>query len=294
MKIGAVTVWYNPSSQLNKGVDVVKNLLSYAEQVDRIYVVDNSKNDNSSLLPQNEKIKYIANMANVGIAKALNTGIDLLADEGYDWCLTMDQDSYWDKEHLCRFIEFAEEKMSDETVKSFSPNAREPVILSKMARIKRFLLGNHYHPQPESPLPSVEYPIMCICSGNLIEIDTWKKLGKFREDYFIDDVDIEYCFRLKKNGFRIMQNNETKLSHHLGTNKSTFFPRILKHSGIRIYYIFRNTLVTHVLYPEYTGFTEKRLRRYVWDCVFFNPHAVKNIINIVKAYRDYRKMVKNL
>lgn len=42
-KIVAVVVWYNPQKNF------VDNILSYSKYVSRVYIIDNSKNDNTVL-----------------------------------------------------------------------------------------------------------------------------------------------------------------------------------------------------------------------------------------------------
>ena len=65
MKLAGVVVVYNP------GDGVLNSINSYIDDLDILYVVDNSSFDNTKLF-NNDKIKYIPNMDNMGIAKALN------------------------------------------------------------------------------------------------------------------------------------------------------------------------------------------------------------------------------
>ena len=89
-KIAAVVVLYNPDSV------VMGNLNSYINQVDKLYAVDNSENINSMLVEKIKCIKdaeYISNAKNLGIAAALNIGAKKAIEEGFEFLLTMDQDS---------------------------------------------------------------------------------------------------------------------------------------------------------------------------------------------------------
>ena len=86
--ICGTVVLYNPLE------NVKDNILSYLDLLDKLYVVDNSVNqDNQYLLPSSNKIVYINNKDNLGIAKALNIAFERAIKDGYTWVLTMDQDS---------------------------------------------------------------------------------------------------------------------------------------------------------------------------------------------------------
>ena len=89
MKIGAVVVLYNFNE------NHLKKIETYDKFVDEVVLVDNSDNREfyEKSKTQINKYTYINMNENVGIAKALNEGITYLYNKGYDWVLTMDQDS---------------------------------------------------------------------------------------------------------------------------------------------------------------------------------------------------------
>ena len=70
--LSCVVVWYNPSEK------ELKNIESYYGHLERIYIIDNSDNNNSELIDSidlsKRKIKYFPNYSNLGIASALNKG----------------------------------------------------------------------------------------------------------------------------------------------------------------------------------------------------------------------------
>ena len=82
MKLAGLVVLYNPKENI---MDTINN---YINEVDVLYLIDNSNSDNSNLF-RNEKIKYIPNKSNLGIAVALNMGAKKAIKDGYDWLLTM-------------------------------------------------------------------------------------------------------------------------------------------------------------------------------------------------------------
>ena len=77
MKICGVVVLYNPDDDINNKIK------SYINIIDKLFVVDNSNQDNSNILKKNKKIEYIWNKGNVGIAKALNIAAEKAYSEKY-------------------------------------------------------------------------------------------------------------------------------------------------------------------------------------------------------------------
>lgn len=82
-------------------------------------------------------------------------------------------------------------------------------------------------------------------SGSLISIDAWRDVGPFREDYFIDSIDIEWCLRAWHAGYVTVQAKNIELVHRWGTESETRMPvrsQLLLQSPARNYYYFRNKL----------------------------------------------------
>ena len=164
LKLAAVVVFYNPSEEN------IKNIDSYEKEVDKIFVVDNSDDDNKRI-KSTKKIEYIKLGENKGIATALNIGAKKAIAEGYEWLLTMDQDS----------------KMTEEIVKkmkSFLLNTTEKNI---------GLISPYQDIDSDEEISDVEYEDMIemMTSGNIINLEAYQKIGGFKDWFFIDCVDTE-------------------------------------------------------------------------------------------------------
>ena len=62
MKLAGVVVWYHPN------INDVQNIFSYINDLDRLYIFDNSDNKNNrKFVPDSKKIKYISKKKNLGI-----------------------------------------------------------------------------------------------------------------------------------------------------------------------------------------------------------------------------------
>ena len=99
-KIAAVTVLYNPTKK------IIQNISGYIDKVDKVYVIDNSNDSNEKLLIDNKKIEYLPNYTNLGISNSLNKACNLAIDEGYEFLLTMDQDSLFEKNEFQKMIDY--------------------------------------------------------------------------------------------------------------------------------------------------------------------------------------------
>ena len=93
MKISATVIWYNPDNEN------IKNINTYIDYFEKLFIIDNSKNSNKELAAtlENSKVDYIYNNGkNLGISKALNLSCKRSKSEGFSWILTMEQDSSFD------------------------------------------------------------------------------------------------------------------------------------------------------------------------------------------------------
>jgi len=91
-----------------------------------------------------------------------------------------------------------------------------------------------------------------ITSGCLCNVAILKSVGGFDSKMFIDYVDFELCLRLQKNGFKIIQSQQSVLCHHLGESKIYYFlgmPMICtNHSPLRRFYYARNKIYIYKKY----------------------------------------------
>lgn len=55
-----------------------------------------------------------------------------------------------------------------------------------------------------------------ISSGSLLDLDAFAAVGGFREDFFIDAVDIEWCFRAWARGWSCWIESAVRMPHRLG------------------------------------------------------------------------------
>lgn len=277
MGYAGTVVLYNPNKS-----EVLKNISTYIKYVDRLYLVDNSLKDNSNLFKNiDSKIEYIWNGDNLGIAAALNIAAKKAINDNYTWLLTMDQDSSFKDETLLYLENYIE--------KYFEENPKLAIV----SPFHETVLSDGNYPDHES----VDKPIIVMTSGNLINLDAYTNINGFKEWYFIDCVDFDYCLNLIRSGYEIHQVNKAILHHELGdTVKKKLFGKTYfcdNHNYIRRYYIVRNR---HYIYdeynkdfPDYCRAEIRCTRAEVKRILLFEKGKIKKLRYMYKGYRDYKK-----
>lgn len=226
MKLAGVVVLYNPT------VDDINNIDSYKKYLDHLYVVDNSTQNNKNLFDKMSNVSYFSFTKNIGLASALNYACKRAYDAEYEWILTMDQDS--------KFKNF----------KGFLDSFKQ-IDLKNVAVVSPWHKTEYKIEKPEKNIESVDY---VMTSGNLVNLKKLERVGWFLDWLFIDGIDMELCFKVKKHGYDIVRINEVELQHFLGNFcKHTLFKRDFEttnHSAIRRYYISRNMMYLKKMYED--------------------------------------------
>lgn len=233
MKISAVVISFNPQCDL-----LFNNILSYSRHVDQIIVVDNSteldvKKEINEFCSNNQYI-YHDMSGNRGIAAALNVGFNYAIKSNSEWVLTMDQDS--------NFVSDLE-------------GYKSQIIDNTCSDVLLLIPIYDYHNMGKLEGVKSCNPIIAPQSGNLVKLSNYNKLGLYREDYFIDFVDYEYCLRAKSKGLVLHQINTVILNHKAGEKKTVSFLGIqydyFEAAPIRYYYVVRNGLKTALIYKDF-------------------------------------------
>jgi rhamnosyltransferase len=262
--LAAVVIMYHPEDRF------IDNIYTYLDFIDKLYIIDNTEVHNEhcfSRLKENGKVVILADGVNHGIAEALNIACEKGCEEGFNWMLTMDQDSYFEKAVLDNYIlEVTAFEHKDEVAVFGLPYDKD--FLAKVPASQTYI--------------DVE---SLITSGSLINLSHWQKIHGFNKKLFIDEVDHEYCYRAKIAGLRVICVRAGLMRHSLGktlltTNIRGTIKKKTLHAPLRIYYIVRNGIYVYTHFRKtFPGPAAKRLKlMYV---------AIKNNI----LYGDHRLQV---
>ena len=277
MKLAAVVVLYNPDDKVRE------NIKSYIDSVQVVYAVDNSDIDHSKEF-SNEKIVYIPNGSNMGIAYALNVGAKKAINDGYDWLLTMDQDSCFQENGVEQMKEFLLN----------SKNGKNKYDFEKIGLITPYhrTLFNE-----NEKIPDIDSPAVVMTSGNIISLKAYNEIGGFKDWMFIDAVDFDYCLNLRDHGYDIWRLVHIEMKHNLGNvvfkdiGKRHFYS--LNHSATRRYYIVRNRHYFYDMYHErWPGFCNAEIKQTMFEAkriVLCEKQKIKKLLAMFKGYLDYKK-----
>lgn len=260
MKLAGVVTLYHPSES------VFTNISSYLDQLDILYVLDNTEQPDNKIKARfsgNTKIKYIAFHDNMGIAYAMNYALKAVRD--YDFLLTMDQDSQFMPGMMVSY---------KEAIEQFEIEHPQQVGVYAV----------NFDQRVDPIVPGAKSIDVAITSGSIIPVEKSVEIGGFDENLFIDEVDDEFSYRMKENGFEILEFPFIVLKHSLG--KQTFHNILgfkfntFNHNALRKYYISRNKVYMLKKYP-YIG------KRYIID-------IFKIIIKVILVENDKLKKISSI
>jgi rhamnosyltransferase len=189
--IAAGIVLYNPDN-IQRFHDSLKSVLC---QFSKVYLFDNST-EKIEYLPFEDNVVYLTKHKNLGIAYALNRMMEQAERDGFQWLVTMDQDSI----------------LPDKMVEAYRTHIYDPDV----AIICPQVIDKRRAYMTVKTEPVEEFVEECITSGSCTSIETWKKLGKFDEWLFVDLVDNEFCKRVIVSGYKILQLNSLVMNQEFG------------------------------------------------------------------------------
>jgi rhamnosyltransferase len=241
-KFSAVVVTYYPQVE-----ELIVNIKKFIDFVDKLIIWENTPITDRKiyhvLLPEyNDKIIFLGTNKNEGIAYALNRSTEWSIENEFSHMLTMDQDSLWDN------FEFFKLQILKYSINP-GIGIFAPVI----------------YEQHKNHLPEMTIVKDAITSGSVYNLKMINEIGGFREDFFIDAVDLEFCYWANRNGFKTIVLGDSYLKQKYGNvSVHKFLSRTyqtLNYSAARLFYIVRNHIFLWKEYPELSRFQKKRILR---------------------------------
>ena len=228
-KIAAVFVLYNQDED-----KFYRSYQSLKDQVNAIIVYNNGKNDFTT---EDEKTTVIAGEKNIGIAAAQNRAAEAALKAAADYILFSDQDTVYPPDYVSRMMSILQKEEKSRKVSCLAPQ-----FYSEVAKVKPpFMTVKDGVCVQQNVDSGTKEVFFTISSGQIMSAASLKDIGLFKEDFFIDWVDIEWCFRAMRKGYVNLQTADVEIKHSLGDDRVKFFRYSLtKHSQKRNYYYIRN------------------------------------------------------
>lgn len=243
--VAAVMVTYNPPDGLNQRVQAI------LEQVEALWIVDNASADAAAenalhIASAHPKVHLIRLTENLGLAKALNLGVDAAA-ASYQWILLLDHDSTPAGDMVAHLAAAAH--AADRPVAALAPvidYAGSNMVFGwfPRSRAKRWRLKLATPAMLDGRPTAI---LSAIGSGLLVNASVYAAIGGMREALFIDGVDTDFCLRACALGYEVLGVPGALLHHHLGAVEQRHLPGgkavwPTHHSALRHYYIARNRI----------------------------------------------------
>jgi rhamnosyltransferase len=211
---------------------------------------------------------YIHDGDNKGIAQRLNQVCKMAIKDGYEYILTMDQDSSFEQTVFKNYLQCFSCYPERENVSMFGVQYENSGWASRDCN-------------------PVDWTTL-ITSGSIVNLSLFEEIGGFDEHLFIDTVDFEYCFRSIQKGFRSILFKNVLLTHRLGieklrhaTGKKTNLSYSL-HSPVRLYYMLRNYMYLRTIYKKRFPGEMLQSRNAVFNRIKINLLHGSDRLSIVK------------
>lgn len=271
----------------NSEKSLIDHVGTYINQVGALYIIDNSETSNDKLVRQlaavYPKVKYIKNDGNLGLGVALNRAAQLAIAGGFTHLLMMDDDSSMPEGAIAQLYSTAVTHLA------------EPIGIVSATQMD--LSGRQRVSGKRKDTFTVAQT--AITAGSLLSLAAYQCVGPFQEDLFIDWVDIEYSFRLKKHCYQILLDNRVKMIHRIGIRKQVKLLGLIpyrwrSHSPTRLYYKFRNSLFVmkreaENIPPDFRQRFRRELYRNLFKILIAEPNKGEFFMLIKKAIYDARR-----
>lgn len=271
--IAAVMVLYHPDEA------VIGNVRAIVPQVDRLYIIDNTERPDA---PVNRAIRDIAGVQyaalyrNAGVATALNTGVATAQQSGFEWVVTLDQDSTPSSDMVEQLMRCA--STCDEPMGVIAP------------------LHDVENAPASTPFEGCRRELTVITSGDLLSVEAWSRVGGFDESLFIDQVDHDFCLRLNIARYLVATCGSARMAHRMGdmTERRLLGPVFVSnHSPVRRYYITRNRLEMIRRYggqfPAFAAAEKRAQFHELLKVALFERQRLAKLRMAMRGWGDFRR-----
>lgn len=206
-RIAATVVIYQPERDLLLGL-----VRAVAADVERVLLFLNHRPD-PALLAECESaaaptpVEWLGDGTNVGLGRAYNEAARAAEAAGCDLLLLFDEDST------------SRPGMPGRLAAAFDRAGGRIALVGPHPRTTDIAGGYQLPPAVSDPAPlppGLKDLAFLISSGSLIDLAAFAEIGPFREDFFIDGIDLEWCFRARSRGFRTVMAMDEEMPHRLG------------------------------------------------------------------------------
>jgi len=294
-------------------------LVALAPQVDHLVVVDNGTDaaDGARLRAYAGRygLKLIVPGENIGVAAALNRGIAWAQGHGCSHVIFFDQDSEPSSTLVLALLGALAALQADKVpVAAVGPvlvdrrtGARAPFVHIGALGVRRIRCDTPRADPDEvfaqigrgSATPTrhcnqsrgrkIKTDFL-ISSGMLAPVEVFDRVGLLEEALFIDNVDLEWCFRARSLGLDVYGVCDARMLHSVGDQVMRLGPgAIYRHHPIRQYYIMRNRILLYGRSYTHRAWIAQDFFRLLFKFAAFSlffPPRMDNLRMMLRGIRD--------
>lgn len=233
MDLSIIIVNYNVKRLLRYCLQSLRLAINNQQSTIEIFVVDNASSDGSVEMVRQEfpEVKVIASGENLGFARANNLAIKESLGR---YLLFLNPDTTVPKKTLPEiirlmdenpevgvatcFIELASGGMDSDCHRGFPTPWASFCFFSKLEKIfPRSKLFGQYH-QTWKDLGRAHEIDACCGAFTLVRRQAMNEVGIWDEDFFFYGEDLDWCYRFKEKGWKVMFYPRVKIVHHKGAS----------------------------------------------------------------------------
>ena len=259
-----------------------------------LVVVDNGSDDQVLASVQtwagHDGFSVIGIGENVGVAAAQNRGVIWARAQGCSHVLMLDQDSIPSSGMVQKLLAALDEtRASGVPVAATGPRLIDRRTGASTPFVRIGLLGvtRHEYRDENSSLIPTDF---LISSGMLIPLEILDRVGLPEEDLFIDNVDLEWCFRARSMGLSLDGVYDAVMEHSVGDHVVQLGSYVIHlHAPLRQYYIMRNRIVLYQRSYSPWGWIIQDFVRMLFKLMAFSlffPPRRQNIAMMLKGIKD--------
>lgn len=226
--LSIIIVTHNTAQLVLKLLESVSYAIDFFKRKSEIIIVDNASTDKTPKLVKEKykKVKVIENKKNLGFAVANNQGITKARGK---YLLLLNSDTILTKDVLQKMVDYLDQnpQVGVVTCKVLLPNGKiDPAchrgFPTPWAAVSYFLglekmfpnnpLFSQYHLwyKPLDTIHEIDSPTGAFF---LVRREVVKSVGLLDESFFMYGEDLDWAFRIKKKGWKIMYNPASYITH---------------------------------------------------------------------------------
>jgi rhamnosyltransferase len=282
---GLIFVLYHPTEAF------LRNLDRAAAAGQNLIAVDNSPQPDLALyeLLRRKGMTVLHNANRGGLAGAYNLGAEILLERGCEVIFLLDQDSDIGENFFGAMMQACERMEREDFI--LGPKIYE-INLEKFMVV---LPPGRRWPKPvkmREPAEGLFETLFVISSGSAISAAAYRRLGAFREDYFIEYIDVEYGLRANSRGVPVYMNAAVTMRQTTGEIERHGRLFTTNHAAWRRYYGARNGVFTLRLYRAHWALHwlgGLLALHQSLNVLLFEPQKLRKVLAVACGYLDGRR-----